>query len=101
MAWTAEDRRTYPGRIREMVRQGMIVRLVRTMDAIDPQPRVGRERVWSTPIMLQPLSPRARCGCPWRRLPSTLPPSTTVWSRLRRWRKLAVLDRALAVLVAC
>src|SRR4051812_43101247 len=30
-----------------------------------------------------------------------VPPFTTVWSRLRRWRELAVLDRALAILVAC
>ena len=29
------------------------------------------------------------------------PPYTTVWSRLHRWRELAVLDRALAVVVAC
>jgi transposase len=43
----------------------------------------------------------ARAGCTWRRLPAQFPPFTTVWSRLHRWRKLAVLDRALAVLVAC
>jgi transposase len=43
----------------------------------------------------------ARDGCAWRRLPAAFPPFTTVWSRLRRWRALAVLDRALAILVAC
>ncbi len=43
----------------------------------------------------------ARDGCAWRRLPARFPPFTTVWSRLRRWRELAVLDRALAILVAC
>src|SRR3954466_2860651 len=36
-----------------------------------------------------------------RPLPAGFPPFTTVWSRLRRWRELAVLDRALAILVAC
>src|SRR5689334_7590715 len=55
MAWTAEDRRKYAPAIQEVLRQGMIVRLVRTMDALDPQPKVGRERVWSTLIMLQAL----------------------------------------------
>src|SRR3954454_24517631 len=101
MAWTAEDRRKYAPAIQEMVRQGMIVRLARTMDAIDPQPKVGRQRVWPTLIMLQALWHLARDGYTWRRLPAAFPPHTTVWSRLHRWRELGVLDRALAVLVAC
>ena len=101
MARTAEDRRKYAPVIQEVVRQGMLVRLARTMDAIDPQPKVGRERVWSTLIMLQALWHLARDGCTWRRLPALFPPFTTVWGRLHRWRKLAVLDRALAILVAC
>src|SRR3954471_467298 len=101
MAWTAEDRRKYAPAIQEVLRQGMIVQLVRTMDALDPQPKVGRERVWSTLIMLQALWHLVRDGCAWRRLPAGFPPFTTVWSRLRRWRLRAVLDRALAVLVAC
>jgi transposase len=101
MAWTAEDRRKYAPTVQEMVRAGMIVRLARTMDAIDPQPRVGRRRLWSSLVMLQALWHLARNGCAWRRLPGTFPPHTTVWNRLRRWRGLAVLDRALAVAVAC
>src|SRR3954469_1277362 len=101
MAWTAEDRRKYAPAIQEVLRQGMIVQLVRTMDALDPQPKVGRERVWSTLIMLQALWQLVRDGCAWRRLPAGFPPFTTVWRRLRRWRELAVLDRALAILVAC
>src|SRR6059058_4990789 len=101
MAWTAEDRRKYAPAIQEVLRQGMIVRLVRTMDALDPQPKVGRERVWSTLIMLQALWHLARDGCTWRRLPALFPPFTTVRSRLRRWREPAALDRALASLVAC
>jgi putative transposase len=101
MAWTAEDRRKYAPAMQEMVRAGMIVRLARMMDAIDPQPKIGRERIWSTLIMLQALWHLTRDGCVWRRLPALFPPYTTVWSRLRRWRELAVLDRALAILVAC
>ena len=101
MAWTAEDRRKYAPAIQEVVRQGMIARLARTMDTIDPQPKVGRERVWSTLIMLQALWHLTRDGSAWRRLPAMSPPYTTVWCRLHRWRELAVLDRALAVLVAC
>ena len=101
MAWTAEDRRNYAPAIQEMVRKGMLVRLARTMDTIDPPSKVGRPRVWSTLIMLQALSHLARDGCAWRRLPAMSPPYTTVWCRLHRWRELAVLDRTLAVLVAC
>jgi transposase len=101
MAWTAEDRRKYAPAIQEMVRQGMMVRLARTIEAIDPQPGIGRPRVWSSLIMLQALWHLARDGCAWRRLPPAFPPRTTVWSRLDRWRKLKVLERALAVVVAC
>jgi transposase len=101
MAWTAEDRRRYAPAIEEMVRQGMIVRLARTIEAIDPRPGIGRQRVWSNLIMLQALWHLARDGCAWRRLPRTFPPHTTVWSRLCRWRTRGVLERALAVVVAC
>ena len=101
MAWTAEDRRTYAPALQDMVRAGMLVRLARTMDALDPPPKVGRQRVWSSLIMLQALWHLARDGCTWRRLPRAFPPHTTVWSRLQRWRRLAVLERALAVIVAC
>ena len=108
MAWTAKDRRTYAPAIQDMMRQGMLVRLARTMDAIDPPLKLGRPRVWSTLIMLQALwHPErmrrhlARDGGTWRRLPTMFPPHTTVWDRLHRWRTRAVLDRALAVLVTC
>jgi putative transposase len=101
MAWTAKDRRTYAPAIQNMVRQGMLVRLARTMDALDPPPEVGRPRAWSTLIMLQALWHLARDGCTWRRLPAMFPPHTTVWDRLHRWRERAVLDRALAILVTC
>jgi transposase len=101
MAWTAEDRRRYAPAVQDIVRTGMLARLARTMDAIDPQPKVGRQRVWSSLVMLQALWHLARDGCTWRRLPSACPPHTTVWSRLHRWRMLAVLDRALAVAVVC
>src|SRR5690349_18513343 len=101
MAWTAEERRKYASAIQEMVRQDMLVRLARTMDAIDPQPKVGRERVRPRLLMLQASWHLARDGCAWRRLPAVFPPCTTVWGRRRRWRKLTVLDRALAVDVAC
>ena len=75
----------------------MLVRLVRTMDALDPQPKVGRERGWSTLIMLRALWHLARDGCAWRRLPALFPPFTTVWSRLRRWRELVAGHRPVSV----
>ena len=101
MAWTAEDRRRYAPAVQEMVRRGTLVRLAATIDRIDPPSRVGRPRLWSTLIMLQALWHLARDGCAWRRLPPGLPPHQSVWSRFSRWRLRAVLDRALAVPVAC
>jgi transposase len=101
MAWTAEDRRRYAPAIQDMVRQGMLVRLATTIDAIHPPSRVGRPRVWSTLVMLQALWHVARDDRAWRRLPSSSPPHQSVWSRLMTWRRRVVLDRALAILVAC
>ena len=103
MAWTAEDRRKYAPAIQEVLRRGMLVRLATTIDTIDPPPKVGRPRDWSTLTMLGALWHLARDGCVWRRLPvgPGLPPHQSVWSRFLRWRLRAVLDRALAVLVAC
>src|SRR3954469_15800698 len=110
MAWTAEDRRKYAPAIQEALRQGMLVRLAATIDTIDPPCKTGRPRDWSTVTMLGALWPLARDGCVWQRLPVApgllpvgpgLPPHQSVWSRFLRWRLRAVLDRALAVLVAC
>ena len=103
MAWTAEDRRKYAPAIQEVLRQGMLVRLAATIDTIDPPCKTGRPRDWSTVTMLGALWHLARDGCVWRRLPvgPALPPHQSVWSRFLRWRLRAVLDRALAVLVAC
>ena len=103
MTWTAEDRRKYAPAIQELLRRGMLVRLARAIDTIDPPAKVGRPRDWSTLTMLGALWHLARDGCVWRRLPvgPTLPPHQSVWSRFLRWRLRAVLDRALAVLVAC
>src|SRR5215207_7919311 len=103
MAWTVEDRRKYAPAIQEVLRRGMLVRLATAIDTIDPPAKVGRPRDWSTLTMLGALWHLARDGCVWRRLPvgPALPPHQSVWSRFLRWRLRAVLDRALAVLVAC
>src|SRR3954468_17435974 len=119
MAWTGEDRRKYAPAIREALRQGMLVRLAATVDTIDPPCKTGRPRDWSTVTMLGALWHLARDGCVWgggwgpapparrvraaarRPLAPGVPPHQSVWSRFTRWRLRAVLDRALAVLVAC
>src|SRR4051795_12730130 len=101
MAWTTEDRRRYAPAIQEMVRQGMLVRLAATIDAIHPPSRVGRPRVGSTRAMRQALWHVARDDRAWRRLPAGSPPHQTVWSRLMAWQQRAVWDRALGVLVPC
>ena len=101
MAWTTEGRRRYASAIQEVVRQGMLARLAATIDAIDPPSPVGRPRLWPTLVMLRALWHVARDDRAWRRLPPGSPPHQTVWSRLMGWRRRAVLDRALRVLVAC
>jgi transposase len=101
MAWPTGDRRRYAPAIQEVVRQGMLVRLAATIDAIDPPAPVGRPRVWPTLVMLKASWHVARDDRAWRRLPLGSPPHQTVWSRLMGWRRRAVLDRALRVLVAC
>jgi putative transposase len=101
MTWTSADRRRYAPAIQETIRQGMLVRLAATIDAIHPPSVVGRPRVWSTLTILQALWHVARDDRAWRRLPSNAPPHQTVWSRLMGWRHHAVLDRALHVLLVC
>jgi transposase len=87
--------------MQEMVRQGMLVRLATTIDAIDPPAPVGRPRVRSSLIMLQALWHVARDDRAWRRLPPGSPRHQTMWSRLMDWRQRAAPDRALRVLVTC
>ena len=101
MAWTAEDRRRYAPAVQEALRQGMLVRLATTIDAIHPPSAVGRPRLWPTLTILQALWHLTRDDRAWRRLPPTAPPHQTVWSRLMSWQHRAVLDRALDVLVGC
>jgi len=100
-AWTTEDRRRHAPAIQEMVRRGMLVRLAATIDAIHPPSPVGRPRVRPTLVMLRALWHVARDDRAWRRLPPGSPPHQTVWSRFMAWRRRAVLDRALCVLVTC
>ena len=101
MSWTPEQRRRYAPAIGEVVRANATVRLAATIDAIDPPARTGRPRLWSTLAMLQALWWLCRAGAAWALLPATCPPRQTIASRLSRWVRLGVLDRALAVLNAC
>ena len=101
MSWTPEQRRRYAPAISDVVRASATVRLAATIDAIDPPARTGRPRLWSTLAMLQALWWLCRAGAAWKLLPGSCPPRRTVGSRLERWLRLGVLDRALAVLNAC
>jgi len=101
MSWTPEQRRRYAPAISETVRANATVRLAATIDVIDPPPRTGRPRLWSTLTMLQALWWLCRAGAAWKLLPGSCPPRQTIGSRLGRWVRLGVLDRALAVLNAC
>ena len=51
--------------------------------------------------MLEALWWLCRAGAAWALLPGACPPRQTSGSRLERWVRLGVLDRALAVLNAC
>ena len=99
--WTAEDRRRYAPALQETLRQGMLVRLATTIDAIHPASSVGRPRLWPTLTILQALGHLTRDDRAWQRLPPNAPPHQTVWSRLMSWQYHDVLDRALDVLVGC
>src|SRR5215208_1848885 len=101
MTWTPEHRRRYAPAIEHVVRSGAIARLAATIDMIDPPPRTGRPRLWSTLVMLQALWWLCRAGSAWKLLPGLYPPRQTIGSRLERWRRLEVLERALAVLNGC
>ena len=48
MSWTPEQRRRHAPAIGEAVRASATVRLAATVDIIDPPPRTGRPRLWST-----------------------------------------------------
>ena len=101
MSWTPEQRRRYAPTISDVVRANATVRLAATIDAIDPPARTGRPRLWSTLSMVQALWWLCRAGAVWKLLPGSCPPRQTIGSRLSRWVRLGVLDRALAVLNAC
>jgi transposase len=101
MSWTPEQRRRYAPAISDVVRANATARLAATIDAIDPPARTGRPRLWATLTMLQALWWLGRAGAAWKLLPGSCPPRQTIGSRLERWVRLGVLDRALAVLDAC
>ena len=101
MSWTPEQRRRYAPAISEAVRANAAVRLAATIDAIDPPARTGRPRPWSTLTVLQALWWLCRAGAAWKLLPGSCPPRRTIGSRLSRWVRLGVLDRALAAINAC
>ena len=101
MAWTPEHRRRYAPAIEHVVRTNAITRLAATIDLIDPPARTGRPRLWSTLVMLRALWWLCRAGSAWKLLPGVYPPRQTIGSRLERWRRLEVLERALAVVNGC
>ena len=101
MSWTPEQRRRYAPATGDAVRASATVRLASTIDGIDPPARTGRPRLWSTLTMLHALWWLCRAGAAWALLPGGCPPRQTIGSRLGRWVRLGVLDRALAVLNAC
>ena len=101
MSWTPEQRRRYAPAISDTVRASATVRLATMIDAIDPPARTGRPRLWSTLAMLQALWWLCRAGSAWKLLPGLYPPRQTIGRRLERWRRLEVLERALAALNGC
>src|SRR3569623_2263415 len=101
MSCTPEQRRRYAPASSDVVRANATVRLAATIDALDPPARTGRPRSWATLAMLQALWWLGRAGAAWKLLPASYPPRQTIGSRLERWVRLGVLERALAALDAC
>ena len=101
MTWTPEQRRRYAPAMEHIVRSNAIIRLAATIDMIDPPARTGRPRLWSTLAMLRALWWLCRAGSAWKLLPGLYPPRQTIGSRLERWVRLEVLERALAVVNGC
>src|ERR687894_419361 len=101
MPWTPDQRRRYGPAISDVVRANAAIRLASTIEAIGPPARTGRPRLWSTLAMLQALWWLCRAGSAWKLLPTLHPPRQTIGSRLERWLRLEVLERALAVLNGC
>ena len=101
MSWTPGQRRRHAPALAEAVRANATVRPAATIEVIDLPARTGRPRLWSTPTMVQALWWLCRAGAAWALLPSSCPPRQTIGSRLERWVRLGVLERALAVLDAC
>ena len=98
MPWTPDQRRRHGPAISDVVRANAAIRLASMIEAIDPPARTGRPRLWSTLAMSQALWWLCRAGAAWKLRPAPCPPRPTIGSRLQRWVRLAVLDRALAVL---
>src|SRR3712207_4208317 len=94
MTWTPEHRRRYAPALDHTVRTNAVTRLAAPIDAIDPPCAAGRPRLWSTLVMLQALWWLCRAGLAWKLLPGLYPPRQTIGSRLERWRRLEVLERA-------
>src|SRR3712207_2815583 len=101
MTWTPEHRRRYAPALDHTVRTNAVTRLAAPIDAIDPPCAAGRPRLWSTLVMLQALWWLCRAGSVWKLLPGLYPPRQIIGSRLERWLKLEVLERALVVLNGC
>jgi putative transposase len=101
MTWTPEHRRRYAPAIDHLVRTNAITRLAAMVDAIDPPCATGRPRLWPTLVMLQALGWLCRAGAAWKLPPAIHPPRQTIGSRLERWARHGVLERALAVLNGC
>ncbi len=101
MAWTPEHRLRYAQAIEYVVRNNAITHLATTIDMIDPPAWTGRPRLWSTLMMVQALWWLCRAGSARKLLPGLYPPRQTIGSRLERWRRLEVLERALAVPGGC
>ena len=99
--WTSEQRRRYGPAISDAVRANATIRLATMIDAIDPPAATGRPRLWPTLTMLQALWWLCRAGTAWTLLPALYPPRQTIGSRLERWMRLGVLERALAALNGC
>ncbi len=60
---------------------------------LPPRSDTGRSRCWPMGEVVNAVFYVLRSGCPWRQLPTDLPPWSTVYRRFAAWRDTSLLER--------
>lgn len=98
MAWNETDRKKYAV-IRERYATDLSDEEFALIAPLLPSPmRVGRKAT-DPRVILNALFYMIRAGCPWRLLPKSFPPFTTVQNRFYAWRDSGLWEQIVCILV--